>query len=303
MKAQRRHELQSNELAKVIKGAPTFWEDWGGRALVAAIAVLVIVILVRYKISSNRESMTQATSSLATAREQIDGLAQMAMVSPLAPAQEVAVRRRTMFNDGNNAIGEAIRRSDDKKIQAEALVAKGDLYWTLASLPPVVGAATQPSLQIKDPKDLIAGAQESYQTVVNNYADDKYALITARLGLGAIAENKREFDVAKTQYDKLAAETKDFPAYQRVIADRLATLERIRTAVVFGKETPDIEPSKTPSTMAIPDLLRPPTTAPATTVPAAVAAAATPQATTAPAATANIPATTVPASAPTSQPK
>ena len=35
MKAERRHELAENELAKVIKGAPTFWQQSGGKFLLA----------------------------------------------------------------------------------------------------------------------------------------------------------------------------------------------------------------------------------------------------------------------------
>ena len=60
MKAQRRHELQRSDLAKVIKQAPGFWQQSGGRWLLGAIAVLVVVILIRYRISSTRQTAAQA---------------------------------------------------------------------------------------------------------------------------------------------------------------------------------------------------------------------------------------------------
>ena len=139
---------------KSSRKAPTFWQDWGGRFLAVAVAGLVVVLLVKYRIQSNRQAAGEAMASLATARSDIEELQQLAMASEYYPPQESATRRRTLFNDANNDIGDAIHRSDDHKLQAEALVARGDLYWTLASLPMIPGSATQPSLMLKDPKEL-----------------------------------------------------------------------------------------------------------------------------------------------------
>mgnify|MGYP003481722214 CR=1 FL=1 len=51
MKAQRRHELRENELAKVIKGAPSFWQQSGGKLLAALIAVVVIILMAAHLVS------------------------------------------------------------------------------------------------------------------------------------------------------------------------------------------------------------------------------------------------------------
>ena len=137
-------------------------------------------------------------------------------------------------HDANEAIGRALTLSDDKKIAAEALLAKADLAWELGTLPAISGAATQPTLQVRDPKGLIADASEAYQTILNNYADQVYAAIAARFGLAAIAENKGDFDAAKSQYEKLALETKAFPAYQQLAADRLKKLDELRHPVILA---------------------------------------------------------------------
>jgi hypothetical protein len=154
MKAQRRHELQENELAKVIKNAPGFWQESGGKFLAGAIIILVIVVLVRYRISSKQQGQAQALQEVATARRMIEEIATLGY----GPASDIAPRRRLFFNDANDALQRAMQASDDPKLQAEALIAKGDLSWTLATLPPIPGAATQPTLQVRDPKDLLATA-------------------------------------------------------------------------------------------------------------------------------------------------
>src|SRR5215207_478363 len=108
MKAQRRHELQENELAKVIKRAPNFWQESGGKFLAVCVAITIIVVLIRFRISSNREGAVQATENLATARTVIDELDRTAMSNPGAPVELIASRRRVLFNDANNSINEAI---------------------------------------------------------------------------------------------------------------------------------------------------------------------------------------------------
>jgi hypothetical protein len=270
MKAERRHQLQDNTLAKVITKAPNWWQESGAKFLAIAVAVLVIVFLIRYRISSNREAEAGAVQNLATARTIIDEVQQQAMSSPLAPAQQQATQRRQLYNDANEAIGRALTLSDDKKIAAEALLAKADLAWELATLPAIPGAATQPTLQVRDPKELISNANEAYQTILNNYADQIYAAIAARFGLAALAENKRDFDAAKSQYEKLALETKDFPAYQQLAAERLKKLDELRHPVILATPAtmPAIAASSMPTTQATQAMSIPPMIAapkPATT--------------------------------------
>src|SRR5687768_15142299 len=168
MKAQRRHDLQENELAKVIKKAPGFWQESGGKFLAACVAVVVIVVLVRYRIASNREAAQTAVQNLSNARGAIQELQGMRRIIALAPADLISQQQRQLYNDANNLIGNAISISDERKIQAEALIAKGDLNYTLAGMPAVQGAATQPMLVIKEPKELLEAASEAYRTVINN---------------------------------------------------------------------------------------------------------------------------------------
>jgi hypothetical protein len=263
MKAQRRHELQQSDLARVIKQAPSFWQDAGGKYLLAAIAVVVIVILIRYRMSSNREAAVRAMDSLAQARLMIEQMERLSLQASFLPPQQAAVTRRQFYNDVTNAINDATARSDEKQIAAEALVAKGDLNWTAAQMPALAGASTQPSLQFKDPKELLASASDAYQNVLNSYPDVIHAAIAARFGLAAIAENRGDFDAARKQYEAIAQGAKDIAAYQQLANERLKMLDELRKPVIMAKAaTEPVEPPpEVPTTQAIPPLVAAPTTA------------------------------------------
>ena len=290
MKAERRHQLQDNTLAKVITKAPTWWQESGGKMLAAALAVLLIVLLVRYRITSGREARAKAADNLATARAMIDQINQLSLMQ-MAPPQELAVRRKSFMNDASNAIAQAMRLSDDQKVQAEALIAKGDLNWALANQPVLQGAATQPSLQLgKVPTELIHLAAEAYQAVLNNYADLKHATVAARFGLAAIAENRGEWDAAKSHYEKIKSDNPEGGPFTDQADARLRALDVIRQPVVLAAPTtlPSLPglgagiPAPLTHAPAGPDFVIPPR--PATTQAAPnPAVAATMQAATAPA--------------------
>jgi hypothetical protein len=237
MKAQRRHELQQSDLAKVIKQAPGFWQQSGGRYLLMILAGLVIGLLIRYRISSNREATQQASESLSLARTVISELRspRTLMMSQLGPPGEAIMRRRQMFSEANNAIGEATRLSDDRTVQAEALIARGDLNWSMATMPEIPGAATQPGAQIRDPRELLSNASEAYRSVVDNFADVKHAQIAARFGLAAIAENQGNWDAAQQQYQAITSQAGEFPAYKTMAQERLDILPKLRQPVLMAQ--------------------------------------------------------------------
>jgi hypothetical protein len=292
MKAERRHELAENELAKVIKGAPTFWQQSGGKFLLGLIVVLLIIILIQYRMRSNREGVAQATEQLSMARGYVDQLQAdtSQMVWMFAPPHDVALRRKQSISEANAAIENALRLSDERRIQAEAMLTRGDLNWTAASLPPLPGAATQPSLQMKPPKEYLATAAESYQTVTNSYPDITHADIAARFGLAAINEERGEWDQAKQIYSKISADSSKLGAYKELADARLKAVDLLRQPVIMGK--PATEPampaamSELPSTRPIPPTIAAPSTTQSTGAAGATAAkpnAATTAPTTAPA--------------------
>ena len=267
MKAQRRHELQQSDLAKVIKQAPGFWQQSGGRWLLAAIVVLVIVVLIRYRMSSNAQAAASAKDDLAVARNIIEQLRspQMVQMTLMAPPSDVAMRRRQAFSEASNAIQDATAKSDDRVIAAEALIARGDLCWTTAMLPEIPGAVTQPTLNLRDPKELISNATEAYQNVLNSYADVKNSAIAAHFGLAAIAENQQNWDAARQHYAAITSATADLDPFHLLAKQRSDLLAKLQQPVILAKPaTEPAMPTFSPSSMpTIPPLIAAPK--PATT--------------------------------------
>jgi hypothetical protein len=181
------------------------------------------------------------------------------------PPQELASRRRSLFSEAGQAIDQVSELADTPTLQSEGLIAKGDLNWTLANLPELPGASTQPNLQVtRDPKDLIKAAEDAYQTVLSKYSDQQAAAIAARFGLAAIAENRGDWDAAKKQYETVASTANVPQAYLEQARIRLQKLPELQQPVKI--EMPTTMPALTdfPTTQqqmaALPPTIAAPTT-------------------------------------------
>ena len=60
MKAQRRHELQTNTLAERLSNLPEFWNKHGTKVLLVLVAIALVIVLIRYRISSARQATLTA---------------------------------------------------------------------------------------------------------------------------------------------------------------------------------------------------------------------------------------------------
>jgi hypothetical protein len=143
-------------------------------------------------------------------------------------------------------------KASDKRVLADATVAQGDYSWALATYPEVPAAATQPSLKPEKPRpDLLKDAKDSYIQVLTQYADQPQAVIKARFGLGAVAENELNWDEAKKQYEAIRDMSDASISYQNLAKAKLMQVEEIRHPLLVGTvlekaETPKISlPSTT----------------------------------------------------------
>ena len=48
MKAERRHDLKTNALARGLEGFPYYWRTYGSQALLVVLIFLIVFMLVRY---------------------------------------------------------------------------------------------------------------------------------------------------------------------------------------------------------------------------------------------------------------
>jgi hypothetical protein len=280
MKAERRHDLQTNALAKVITHAPETWHQYGGRVLLGVIAAVLVFVLVRYQISSSRQAKVAAADNLAAARQMIE---QVRAVTPgeVSP-QQVASLRETALRDGAQAIENTVSSSDDPKLLAESLVARGDLNWVLATAPELPGAATQPSLNLdRSPEELLNTAAQSYQAVLSQYPDQKASVVAAHFGLAAIAENRGNWDEARKHYEAVANDESVATAYKAQARARGETLAMLKNPSILAQPSTQPLAGTGQSPTGIPFLggqqgptLTPPAGTQATTAPAAVPATA-----------------------------
>jgi hypothetical protein len=171
-------------------------------ALTVLMLIAAVVLLIRWRIASAEVARQSIANELGTARGLVKNLQQYRL--PFGrPSSEILSAISSIQNGANASISNVLISSDaTSKIRAQALDLRGDLYWSLANLPPLPGSTTQPSLQLSDTSDaLLQKAWDSYQEVIKNstYANQHEELDGAHLGLAAIAENRGDFTAAQTE--------------------------------------------------------------------------------------------------------
>jgi TolA-binding protein len=259
MKAERRHELQENSLSKFIDNIPTMARLYADRILLVVVLILLVIVLIRWRMNAAAEKAVTVTNDLAMARANVQRLAAM----PLAgPPEQLANQRSKTIDEVNAAIDSIATNasSSDAATQARALLTRGDLYWTLANLPDLPGAATQPSLRLARSKDeYLKQAEESYQNVLKNFPNQADSALAANFGLAAIDENKHNWDDASKIYEQIKSSNAD-QMYKDLADARLKLLPEIKEPVLVGELTTKpsdaaplvFAPSSQPSTQPTP---------------------------------------------------
>lgn len=284
MKAERRHELQENTLAHVLSNFPLYLSVYAGRIVTVVLVVALVFLLFRYRAAAKQQQFETTRINLAQAREATFQLGQL--VGGLREPTQTAQLRSQLLLDANAAIDAVLANADTDTIKAEALVSRGDLYWTAANLPDLSGAATQPALALPEPRDeLLAKAAGAYEQVLSQHPKQSLAVASALMGLAAIAENRGQFDEALKRYEQM--KTADIPQLFKALAEgRIAQMPLIRVqrrivaATMPALDLPATAPGANgattlPAGVAAPDSAPPPaavetpaTESPATEIPA-----------------------------------
>lgn len=284
MKAERRHELQENTLAHVLSNFPLYLSVYAGRIVTVVLVVALVFLLFRYRAAAKQQQFETTRINLAQAREATFQLGQL--VGGFREPTQTAQLRSQLLLDANAAIDAVLANADTDTIKAEALVSRGDLYWTAANLPDLSGAATQPALALPEPRDeLLAKAAGAYEQVLSQHPKQSLAVASALMGLAAIAENRGQFDEALKRYEQM--KTADIPQLFKALAEgRIAQMPLIRVqrrivaATMPALDLPATAPGANGATtlragVAAPDSAPPPaavetpaTESPATEIPA-----------------------------------
>jgi predicted negative regulator of RcsB-dependent stress response len=230
MNAARRHELKQNTLALGLQSFPDFWRVYGGKVLLALVAILAIILFIRFRTQSAHEAEQAAAESYAGAVQAIASLQNPPRDPKLASEQRKAVQ-----DQAERAIGQVLETSTDDGLKAEALVARGDLNWTLARMPDLSGATTQTTRPAESRDDALESARKAYEAALALPGAKPLSVTTARLGLAAIAEQRRQWDEAKKQYEAVKNDPRTPKAFKAEAETDLENLAKIQTPVLLGK--------------------------------------------------------------------
>ena len=253
MKAERRHELQTNSLARFLENLPLYFRFHFGKVLLGLLVFVLLIVLIRQRVTTGHVARQQTAAALGDVRRLLNELQVVDLTRPTPELRAADRKRYASQIDG--AIDEILANTDDgpddAATRAEALVARGDLYWIMANLPEVPGAATQPTLGMpRSPDDYLADAAQAYEQVLRQYADRPMSALTAEFGLASIAENQGKWEVARAHYETILKKPDAPLVFREWAMGRINLLPALQEPVFTGSfGTP---PTTLPDTVAAP---------------------------------------------------
>ena len=253
MKAERRHELQTNTLDRTIQNLPQFWREHGSKVALALIGVLLAIVLVRLYFTNRAEKAARTAESLSLARNAIASLRDSIFWSnERMSAADVKRRMDEVRRDVDGSLNDVLNESSDPAQQAEANLLRGDLYYALAMIGEMPEAATQPSLRLeKQPEQLMEEAERRYNEVLQAGSLSPGLTARARFGLAAIAENRSKLDVARSHYAAIQSDSAVPGALRDQAQARVAMLQLIEKGPVIGR--PRTRPTTGPAAAPMPE--------------------------------------------------
>lgn len=200
MDSEHRHELKENELAEFFRNFGQFWQKWGNSLLLVVLVVLVAVVAVQmitgYRYRQQEQNWAnlefeQSPAGLASVAESVD--------DPVVRAL-------------------AHLRAGDRLLRAEIEVGAAE---ELAMGGGDNAAARQRTLH---------EAATHYEAVREMAALAPIYKVNALLGLAAVAESQRQWELAGQRYEQTIAEAQaiDQPALVQQAQQRAAALDRLR---------------------------------------------------------------------------
>jgi predicted negative regulator of RcsB-dependent stress response len=246
MKAERRHELKTNALARGLEGVPDYWREYGSRILLVVLVAAIVFLLVRYWNDKKATDARLVAESVETASTSLQELQQLPAQAFARPASAIAEDREKLRQQADQAINTILNTTKDPKMLVAAYRDRGDLNWALANFPETPGSTTLPSSQQLTNRDaFLDQAKASYEKVLtpayNASAENVFA---ARMGLAAIAENQGKWDEAKSQYQAIADAANMPASFKELAGKRLSNLTKYQTSALLVPP-PEVAPLAT----------------------------------------------------------
>lgn len=259
MKAERRHDLKTNTLAREMQNLPQLWRQHGNKLLLVLIGIMLIIIVIRYRLTESAQRESSAKTALTKAEAEI---AEIKSTPYWLYTTEDAIVGQFSQQAGfaEDDISEALRSADDPQLRAQAYVARGDLNLLWAGFPTLPAATTRPSLAPPHSRDeYLNNAEAAYNEALKGLAS-RQTIWNAHVGLAYVAEDRGEWDAAKRNYETVindSATPTSIKDYAKQREEQLADMSRKRFSAalatepalsttgptLFGPAAPETEPS------------------------------------------------------------
>lgn len=265
MESERRHELETNSLAIWLYRLPDLLRKHANKILVVVVLVALVVFAIQYRNRAAAQRQAQVREGLSTAWSGVRQLPMLALRG-LDGEQFVSLRdsiEREALNGIDAVLVEA--SSSERRLLANALLAKGQLYWELARLPAPPGATTRPALLSsgRSSDENLKLSEDAYQRVLKEFPDEYDSRMNAMFSLAAIDETRRQFDAARTKYQQIMDDPKSIPFHRDLARTRLGLLAELEAPLFIGPPStrPTDEPASSTEPGTRPVELLTPTTA------------------------------------------
>lgn len=218
MDSQHRHDLKENDLANLLTGAKSVWNDkdwWTRYGNKILLVILVVAAIFLAKMWSDRRfaaahEQQWADLSLANSPESYDAIA--------SSYSDPAIKSLALLRSGDLLAARA---------------ASGESIINTLTDP----AASQPSKVTTDPKQDATNAVLRYQEVVGLNGVTPLVRLNALLGMASAYETLGDWAKASTTYEEVQSKAKDVSPVLEVRAkNRLAMLPRLSEPVIFAPE-------------------------------------------------------------------
>jgi len=253
----------TEQTARAVAEAQSALQTWINRLLWVVIIGLGIYTFITWRNrteENNRELAAATLSSVETIALDLGDGALDSQPLELIPVEKRAETVKRAVTQAAGGLDSIATLTENPTLTAAAGVVRGDLNWALGTLPAPTEATTRPArAYVAEGQDPLEFARRSYKAVIDNFPKEHVSVARARLGLAAIAENKREFDAAKAAYQALIDDTNTPKAFADVAKMRQSILPQLAVQVKI-----DFSATTQPAVPPVPAALTPPPAPPAT---------------------------------------
>jgi len=251
MKAERRHQLKTNELAESLGELPQYLRDHGAKIVTVAIVVLAAVVAAYWFFGSRKKALSARHAAVQEQIVQLD-LAQLTMAGQAA---------RRLKGEADEMFGTAPYDTDDlaKRLQAIAQEAPQTATGMLALIYQAEAVRsqllfTERTLSLGEREQLCKEATDLYNDLLAEYPNDTTAVGMGKMGLALLAEEQGQWDSARQRYEEivtLGQETLAGTVFPRQAARRLAMLDKISERIEFREVAIPVQSEEAPHPEAL----------------------------------------------------